>query len=147
MEQAVPQFEFGGKKIDLVVKTIPQMIEYSMENVQDDPGSLKIFALRNGVKSITVNGKPRPLMKKNSEGNLMFELPDIRDEATRKGMGERILPEIVKFNDFLAFDERFSDTFSPYLPDDEAEEDPTEEEGSSTGTSTPPEGGPSGQTA
>ena len=135
MEQTVPQFEFGGKKIDLVVKTIPQMVEYNMENVQGSPGTLKIYAIRHGIKSITVNGKPHALQQKDADGDMAFTLPDLRDEKTRGGIGERFLPEIVRFNDFLGFDERFSGTFANYLPEEEqGEEDPTEEEASSGGT-------------
>lgn len=132
MEQAVPTFEFGGKKIDLVVKAIPQMIEYNMENVQNSPGTLKIYALRHGIKSITVGGRPHALQQKDAEGDMAFTLPELRDEKTRGGIGERILPEIVRFNDFLGFDERFSGIFAEYLPEDEqGQEDPTEEAGSS----------------
>jgi len=138
VEQTVPTFEFGGKKIDLVVKTIPQMIEYNMENVQGSPGTLKIYALRHGIKSITVGGRPHALQQKDAEGDMAFTLPELRDGKTRGGIGERILPEIVRFNDFLGFDERFSGTFAQYLPEeDQGQEDPTEGEGSSGGTRTP----------
>ena len=138
MEQAVPTFEFGGKKVDLTVKTIPQAIEYDMENVRARPGTLKIFVLRHGIKSVTVNGKPHAMMQKDADGDIVFTLPQLRDKKTRQGFGDRVLPEIVRFNDFLGFDERFSDTFAQYLAEDEqGQEDPTEEEDSSGDTRTP----------
>lgn len=135
MEQEVPTFEFGGKKIDLTVKTIPQMVEYNMENVRNNPGTLKVLVFRNGIKSITINGRPHALMQPDDDGDDAFTLPEIRDGKTRKGFGERVLPEIVRFNDFLGYDERFSSTFSRYLPKDEQEqEDPTEGQVSSGAT-------------
>lgn len=135
MEHIIPQFRFGGHEIDVVVKEIDQMQEYNLENNAHNPGTCKILALRNGVKSLKVDGQNRPLYRRDPDDNSqIFTIPPIRDRETRKGLNEELLRLIVAKNDFLGFDERFESIFGRYLPEDEqGAENPTGDAGSSTG--------------
>lgn len=140
MDHIIPTFTFGGHEIDAVVSEIPQMVEYNIENVIRNAGTAKVVALRNGLKSLKVDGQNRPLYKRDNDNDQVFTLPNIRDKETRQSLSEELLRLIVEKNDFLGFDERFEKVFNRYLPDEDSEagaENPTDGEGSSTATPTP----------
>ncbi len=127
MEHIIPTFEFGGHTIDVVVKEIDQMVEYNLENVSRTPGTMKVVVLRNGLKSLRVDGKNRPLYHRDSDGDQVFELPNIRDRESRQGLNEKLLTLVVEKNDFLGYDDRFEAVFNQYLPKDDLSEE--EEDG------------------
>lgn len=150
MDYTVPQFEFGGHKIDVVVKELPQTMDFDLEQViasanrtgRSAQGTAKLMVVQRGVQSIKVDNKIKPLWRRDKDGDQEFVIPNLRHPETRVGIIEELVRLVVEYNDQLAVVEPFSEIFGSYLPDDEQEaENPTAETGLSTGTSTPDSGG------
>lgn len=138
MEHIIKGFSFGGHEVDVVISEIPQMVEYNLENVAGSVGTSKVVALRNGLKSLKIDGKNQILYKRDADNDQVFTIPNIRDKETRKSLSEKLLALVVEKNDFLGFDERFEAIFGKYLPEDEqGMENPTDEADSFTDTPAP----------
>lgn len=134
MDYTVGPFQFGGHEIRCVVAELPQTVELDLENILSSPlvpgsrgptGTAKLIVLQQGLKSLVVDGKTRPLVHRNARGEEEMVIPNIRDRESRRSLLDRLLRIVVEKNDWLCYVEPFSEVFSDYAPEDAPKEDPT----------------------
>jgi hypothetical protein len=128
------QFTFAGKHIEAEVAELRGTIRNDLKNiingespqfVGNPVGTAELLVQRRGIKSVTVDGARHPLRKIGKDQIDIDSLPDIEDPETYEDLAERLLPEIVAVNPWLAFRAPFSEVFVPYAPE-KARTDPTE---------------------
>ena len=137
------RFTFDGENVFLKTKKLPSSTTGTLKNLLDEDrvpglgassaGSVEEHLLREGIDSLTVGGKTRPVQKKGTDA-----IPELYEE-TEDGddvvlLRERLVGYIVKDNEILQKKKQFRDAVKSYLSllpveespeDDEDEVDPT----------------------
>ncbi|WP_273845393.1 hypothetical protein [Rubrobacter calidifluminis] len=139
-------FEFAGHDIRAAISELPQTVELDLENVigaggmpgsRGPVGTAKLVVIRQGVKSLVVDGKNRPLVHHNKDGEEEVVIPNLRERNPHRSLLDKLVEEVVKKNDWLCFTEPFDQIFGRYAPE-ETEELPEERRNP---TSSPGSGG------
>lgn len=135
-------FTFDGEKVFLKTKKLPNSSMGTLKNLLDEDrvpglgsssaGSVEEHLLREGMDTLTVSGKTRPVQKRGTDA-----IPDLYEE-TEDGddvvlLRERLVAYVVKDNEILQKKKQFREALKSYLaflpaseaPEDAEDEDPT----------------------